>query len=66
MDVWLFLLKYSQTLTEEDTLKLGQKLPDLKNAFGILELYATDPKKTDVSKIETSFVVCGSMILPMN
>ena len=45
MDIWLFLLKYSQTLTEEDTLKLKQKLPDLQNAFGVLELYATDPEK---------------------
>jgi predicted transposase/invertase (TIGR01784 family) len=45
MDIWLFLLIYSQTLTEEDTLKLKQKLPDLQNAFGVLELYATDPEK---------------------
>ena len=45
MDIWLFLLKNSQTLTEEDTLKLKQKLPDLQNAFGVLELYATDPEK---------------------
>ena len=37
MDIWLFLLIYSQTLTEEDTLKLKQKLPDLQNAFGVLE-----------------------------
>jgi predicted transposase/invertase (TIGR01784 family) len=26
-------------------LKLKQKLPDLQNAFGVLELYATDPEK---------------------
>ncbi len=45
MDIWLFLLKNSQTLTEEDTLKLKQKLPDLQNAFGVLELYTTDPEK---------------------
>ena len=45
IDVWLYLLKYSQTLTEEDTMKLKNKLPDLKNAFGALELYATDPEK---------------------
>ena len=45
MDIWLFLLKNSQTLTEEDTLKLKQKLPDLQNAFGVLVLYATDPEK---------------------
>ena len=45
IDVWLFLLKFSQTLTEEDIMKLKQKLPDLKNAFGVLELYATDPEK---------------------
>ena len=45
IDVWLYLLKYSQTLSEEDTMKLKNKLPDLKNAFGALELYATDPEK---------------------
>jgi len=45
IDIWLFLLKFSQTLTEEDIMKLKQKLPDLKNAFGVLELYATDPEK---------------------
>ena len=26
-------------------MKLKQKLPDLQNAFGVLELYATDPEK---------------------
>ncbi len=26
-------------------MKLKNKLPDLKNAFGTLELYATDPEK---------------------
>ncbi len=26
-------------------MKLKNKLPDLQNAFGILELYATDPEK---------------------
>ena len=26
-------------------LKLKQKLPDLQNPFGVLELYATDPEK---------------------
>ena len=45
IDIWLYLLKYSQTLTQEDTMKLKNKLPDLKNAFGTLELYATDPEK---------------------
>ncbi len=45
IDIWLYLLKYSQTLTVEDTMKLKNKLPDLKNAFGALELYATDPEK---------------------
>ncbi len=45
IDIWLYLLKYSQILTQEDTLKLKNKLPDLKNAFNTLELYATDPEK---------------------
>jgi predicted transposase/invertase (TIGR01784 family) len=45
IDIWLYLLKHSQTLTQEDTMKLKNKLPDLKNAFGTLELYATDPEK---------------------
>ena len=45
IDIWLSVLKHSQTLTQEDTMKLKNKLPDLKNAFGALELYATDPQK---------------------
>ena len=45
IDIWFYLLKHSQTLTQEDTMKLKNKLPDLKNAFGTLELYATDPEK---------------------
>ncbi len=45
IDIWLYLLKYSQSLTQEDTMKLKNKLPDLQNAFGALELYATDPEK---------------------
>ena len=45
IDIWLYVLKHSQTLTQEDTMKLKNKLPDLQNAFGALELYATDPEK---------------------
>ena len=40
IDIWLYLLKHSQTLTQEDTMKLKNKLPDLQNALGGLDTLA--------------------------
>ena len=40
-DIWFYLLNNMETLTEE----ILTKKPDLKNAFDVLDLYATDPDK---------------------
>jgi len=34
-----------ETLTEEKRMEILTKKPDLKNAFDVLDLYATDPDK---------------------
>jgi predicted transposase/invertase (TIGR01784 family) len=44
-DVWFYLLKNVQNLTEETKMEILSKMPDLKNAFDALELYASDPEK---------------------
>jgi predicted transposase/invertase (TIGR01784 family) len=44
-DVWFYLLKNIQNLTEETKMEILSKMPDLKNAFDALELYASDPEK---------------------
>jgi predicted transposase/invertase (TIGR01784 family) len=44
-DIWFYLLKNIQTLTEESRMKILKKKPDLKNAFGVLEMYSSDPEK---------------------
>jgi hypothetical protein len=44
-DIWLYLLNNMETLTEENRMEILSKKPDLKNAFDVLDLYATDPDK---------------------
>jgi predicted transposase/invertase (TIGR01784 family) len=44
-DIWFYLLKNIQTLTEESRMEILKKKPDLKNAFGVLEMYSSDPEK---------------------
>jgi predicted transposase/invertase (TIGR01784 family) len=44
-DIWFYLLKNIQTLTEESRMEILKKKPDLKNAFGNLEMYSSDPEK---------------------
>jgi predicted transposase/invertase (TIGR01784 family) len=44
-EYWLYLLKNITNLSEDEKMKVLNKIPDLKNAFHILELYATDPNK---------------------
>ena len=44
-DIWFYLLKNIQTLTEQSRMEILKKKPDLKNAFGILEMYSSDPEK---------------------
>jgi predicted transposase/invertase (TIGR01784 family) len=44
-DIWFYLLKNIQNLTEESRMEILKKKPDLKNAFGILEMYSSDPEK---------------------
>ena len=44
-DIWLYLLNNMETLTEENRLEILSKKPDLKNAFDVLDLYASDPDK---------------------
>jgi predicted transposase/invertase (TIGR01784 family) len=44
-EIWFYLLKNIQTLTEESRMEILKKKPDLKNAFGILEMYSSDPEK---------------------
>jgi len=39
-DIWFYLLKNIQNLTEESRMEILKKKPDLKNAFGILEMYS--------------------------
>ena len=38
-DIWFYLLKNIQTLTEQSRMEILKKKPDLKNAFGVLETY---------------------------
>ena len=44
-DIWLYLLNNMETLTEENRMEILSKKPDLKNAFDVLDLYASDPDK---------------------
>ena len=44
-EIWFYLLKNIQTLTEESSMEILKKKPDLKNAFGVLEMYSSDPEK---------------------
>ncbi len=44
-EIWFYLLKNFQTLTEESRMEILKKKPDLKNAFGVLEMYSSDPEK---------------------
>ena len=44
-EIWFYLLKNIQTLTEESHMEILKKKPDLKNAFGVLEMYSSDPEK---------------------
>ena len=44
-DIWFYLLNNMETLTEEKRMEILIKKPDLKNAFDVLDLYATDPDK---------------------
>ncbi len=44
-DIWFYLLKNIQTSTEESRMEILKKKPDLKNAFGVLEMYSSDPEK---------------------
>ena len=44
-DIWFYLLKNIQNLTEESRMEILKKKPDLKNAFGVLEMYSSDPEK---------------------
>ena len=44
-EIWFFLLKNIQNLTEQSRMEILKKKPDLKNAFGVLEMYSSDPEK---------------------
>jgi len=44
-DIWFYLLNNMETLTEEKRMEILTKKPDLKNAFDVLDLYASDPVK---------------------
>jgi predicted transposase/invertase (TIGR01784 family) len=44
-DIWFYLLNNMETLTEEKRMEILTKKPDLKNAFDVLDLYASDPDK---------------------
>ena len=44
-EIWFYLLKNIQTLTEQSRMEILKKKPDLKNAFGVLEMYSSDPEK---------------------
>ena len=44
-EIWFYLLNNIQTLTEESRMEILKKKPDLKNAFGVLEMYSSDPEK---------------------
>ena len=44
-DIWLYLLNNNETLTEESRMEILAKKPDLKYAFDIMDLYASDPEK---------------------
>ena len=44
-EIWLYLLNNNETLTEESRMEILAKKPDLKYAFDIMDLYASDPEK---------------------
>jgi predicted transposase/invertase (TIGR01784 family) len=44
-EIWFYLLKNIQDLTEQSRMEILKKKPDLKNAFGVLEMYSSDPEK---------------------
>jgi predicted transposase/invertase (TIGR01784 family) len=44
-DYWIYLLKNSSNLTEDEKMQVMNKLPDIKKSLYVLELYASDPEK---------------------
>ena len=44
-EIWFYLLNNIQNLTEKSRMEILKKKPDLKNAFGVLEMYSSDPEK---------------------
>ena len=44
-EIWFYLLNNIQNLTEQSRMEILKKKPDLKNAFGVLEMYSSDPEK---------------------
>jgi predicted transposase/invertase (TIGR01784 family) len=44
-EIWFYLLINIQNLTEQSRMEILNKKPDLKNAFGVLEMYSSDPEK---------------------
>ena len=44
-EIWFYLLKNIENLTEQSRMEILKKKPDLKNAFGVLEMYSSDPEK---------------------
>ena len=44
-EIWFYLLNNIQNLTEKSRMEILKKKPDLKNDFGVLEMYSSDPEK---------------------
>jgi predicted transposase/invertase (TIGR01784 family) len=44
-EIWFYLLNNIQNLTEQSRMEILKKKLDLKNAFGVLEMYSSDPEK---------------------
>jgi predicted transposase/invertase (TIGR01784 family) len=44
-DYWIYLLKNMSNLTEDEKMKVMNKLPDIKKSLYVLELYASDPER---------------------
>ena len=49
-DYWIYLLKNSSNLTEEEKMQVMNKLPDIKKSLYVLELYASDPEKRRIAE----------------
>ncbi|MCL8312838.1 Rpn family recombination-promoting nuclease/putative transposase, partial [Leptospira interrogans] len=45
LEIWLYVLKHTSELEEEEMRILVDKTPDLSKAFTILEQYSNDPQK---------------------